>query len=63
LKVTLQDARALKYCSRGLRKFSKDHNLDWEVFRSEGISVEELSRCNDAMADALIEEARRRYDR
>lgn len=63
MQVLLQDARALNYCSRGLRKFAKDHNIDWDTFRSEGISVEDLSKCNDAMANALIEEARRRHDR
>lgn len=53
--VTINDARALRYCSRGLRKFFIRHNLDFASFCKNGIDSEILMRTNDSMAIKLVE--------
>jgi len=58
MKVTIEHARQLKYCTPGLRYFAKLHNLDFRKLVKEGIEVEELEKINDSMANKLIEIAK-----
>jgi len=63
VRVTLAHARSLYghagYCSRGMRAFAERHGLDWERFLREGIPEEDLLATGDAMAQAVVEHARR----
>jgi hypothetical protein len=61
--VTLQDARALHYCSRGMREFCERHDRSWEDFVKNGIDTEELSKIDDAMVSKLIAQAEQRNAR
>lgn len=55
--VTLQDARALRYCSRGIRQFFARHGLDYSDFLRNGIPARDLRATGDAMALKVIEVA------
>lgn len=61
--VKLEHMRApgLNYCSRGARSFFQIHNLDWQRFITEGLPEEQLLATGDAMAIAVVEEARRQW--
>lgn len=54
-------APGLQYCARGARKFFELHNLDWYRFVTEGLPEEVLLATGDAMAIAVVEEARRQW--
>lgn len=56
-------APGLQYCSRGARAWFQQHNLDWFKFVTEGIPEEELLATGDAMAIAVVEEAKRWVER
>ena len=55
--ITLQHARKLKYCNRGIRAFCARHEIDFNRFRKDGIPVDELENIDDAMLRAVIKEA------
>lgn len=59
--VTLQDARSLQYCSRGIRDFCSTADISWEDFITNGIESEKLLELNDAMASALVTAAEKRH--
>lgn len=61
MKIYLQDIRAVKYCSRGTRKFCELHCIDWETFLKEGIEEEVLLQYDDAMVLDIIAAAKERY--
>lgn len=48
--VTLEHARAVAYCSRGMRAFALQHGLDWDEFRRQGLPASVLEATGDAMA-------------
>ena len=58
-RVTVQDCRALKYCSRGMRDFFTRHGIDWLQFVREGVDAGELPQ-DDAMARDVIAQAKQR---
>ena len=60
LMVRVEHARALGYCSRGMRAFAARHGLDWGRFVHEGIPAEELEATGDHMALQVVEKARGR---
>jgi hypothetical protein len=60
VRVQIQDARELGYCSRGMREFCARKQIDWEKFIAEGIDSDELRQYDDAMANRLIEQAEKR---
>ncbi|HYE35514.1 hypothetical protein [Methylocaldum sp.] len=62
MKITLEHARVVGYCARGMRAFAKRHGLDWERFRAEGLPEEELLETNDAMAERCVEAAHEAED-
>lgn len=52
-------AKALGYCAKGMRKFCKQHGLDYIKFVREGLTPEELLATNDAMAAKVVELAKK----
>lgn len=54
----MKHMRLARYCSRGVRDFFARHELDYNKFLVEGIDAEELLATGDAMALAVVEEAR-----
>jgi hypothetical protein len=58
--VTVQDLAVLGYCRKGSRHFFAQQGLDWGHFLDNGIPASTLKATNDVMADALIEQAKRR---
>lgn len=59
LLVHPRHMRALKYCARGARAFFRRHGLDWQRFITTGIPAEELIATGDAMAAAVVDQAKR----
>jgi hypothetical protein len=57
--ATHEDAKALGYCNRGLRRWFEGRELTFDDFRREGATVEWLRRQADAMADRLADYAER----
>lgn len=52
-------APGIEYCSRGARKWFALHGLDWNRFVTQGIPEEELLATGDALAIAVVEEAKK----
>ncbi len=49
------------YCSKGARAFAIRNKLDFQKFVHEGIPEEDLLATGDAMAIAVVNEARREW--
>lgn len=58
--VRFCDARSLKYCLPGQRKFCLRHGLDFKDWVKNGADESVLLRTDDAMARALVDTARKR---
>lgn len=56
--VTLEHARRLGYCARGMRDFAQRTGLDWQAFREGGLRAEILEATGDGMAIAAARLAR-----
>jgi hypothetical protein len=54
-------AAGLDYCNPGARRWFAHHKLDWSDFIVNGISEEVLLATGDAMALAVVEEARNEW--
>ena len=54
----IEHARALRYCSRGMRAFFEHHGLDYLTFVREGYPVEVLEATGDQMALDVAKVAR-----
>lgn len=59
--VRMRHVREAGYCAAGARAFAQRHGFDWPRFLREGIGEQELAKAGDAMADRLIERARREH--
>lgn len=55
--VTLQDARSVYFCTKGVRLFFKKYNLDYMEFLNNGIDAQELINTGDSMALQVVEAA------
>lgn len=55
-------AAGLNYCNPGARRWFKFHQLDWNEFITNGLPEEILAATGDAMALAVIEEARKEWE-
>ena len=53
--ITIEDARKLGYCSKGMRKIAIKHSLDWQKFLKEGLDSDVLLATNDALIVKLVE--------
>ncbi len=62
LIVTMADLRVL-HCSRGGRDFAARHGIDWMAFVQRGIPAARLLDIDDAMAHAVVDQARARVAR
>lgn len=60
MRVLMQDLRSLQYCSSGSRQFFERHGLDWAAFLRDGIDAQDLISTGDAMAEAAVEQAKKR---
>lgn len=60
--VTMPDLRVL-HCSRGGRDFAARHGIDWLEFVQQGIPAARLLAIDDAMAHAVVDQARARVAR
>lgn len=58
--VTLSDARACKLCMTGSRAWAKAYGLSWDEFIQNGIPASKLIALNDAYADRIVAQARKR---
>jgi hypothetical protein len=54
MMLTIDDLRALKYCSRGSRELALRHGLNWGLFLQEGIDINLLRDIDDEMIKAAI---------
>lgn len=57
--VTHAHAKALGYCNRGLRRFFASRGLSFDLFRREGLPIEQVRALRDGMADRLADYAER----
>jgi hypothetical protein len=55
MMITTDDVRACGFCLSSARTFFKRHNLDFKAFLKNGIDAEALRRCNDALANRVID--------
>lgn len=60
LIVTVKDIDPKQDCSKGVRKFFADHNLDYTDFILNGIDADILLAIDDIMAHKIVEVARGR---
>jgi hypothetical protein len=58
MKIKLEHARALKYCTKGIKEFFKKYNLDFNDFLVNGIDEEILCKFNNKLADKVIQKAK-----
>ena len=54
-KLFMSDIRKAKMCSKGARAFFLQKGWDFQDFLKNGIDVEIVRACNDAMANQVIE--------
>ena len=59
-RITMDDVRYSKMCSRGARAFFASHNLDWNEFLDKGLPESVVLATNDAMAIQVVEAAHER---
>lgn len=57
--IRIEDCRAVRFCSAGLRRFANKHGLDFQDFVRNGIDSDLLPQ-NDCMVDEIVAAARRR---
>lgn len=49
------------YCNPGARKWFRFHGLDWDKFIREGIDADVIIATGDALALAVVEEAKKEW--
>lgn len=52
--ITHEDAKAVGFCNKGLRRWFRGKDVTFDQFRQEGVSVEWARQQNDGMAQQLI---------
>lgn len=55
----LEHARKLGYCARGMRRWFEGREHGWQEFVTTGVPAAWLRGTNDAMAQAVADEAER----
>lgn len=58
MKITVSHARALGYCSPGMRRFANQYGLDWPEFLKNGVDEEILLATKDSLALKLVTAAK-----
>lgn len=59
--IRIEDCRAKRLCSAGLRRFAEKHGLDFQEFVRNGIDSDLLPK-NDSTVEEMIEQAKRREE-
>lgn len=54
MKVKLEHARRLHYCSSGIRQFCSKYNIDFRDFIRNGIDAKELEKLDDGLSNRMI---------
>lgn len=57
IKIYMQDIRRAKMCANGARAFFESKGWDFQDFLKNGIDIETVKACNDAMALQVVEVA------
>ncbi|MEG2273130.1 MAG: hypothetical protein RSC05_12750 [Acinetobacter sp.] len=57
IKIYMSDIRNAKMCARGARDFFASKNWDFQDFLKNGIDIETVKACGDAMALQVVEVA------
>ena len=60
--VTIRHARIAGVCSRGMRAFAKEHNLDWDEFLKNGLPSEQFRAIDDATCQLVAEIAEKEVE-
>ena len=53
--ITMRHVRKAGQCSRGARAFAQEHNLDWDDFLKNGISLEKMRAIDDAIGNKIAD--------
>ena len=61
MRVYMRHARALKFCSKGVRAFCKKFNIDFADFIANGIDAQRLIDLNDDQAMKMVELAKQEF--
>lgn len=59
IMARLEHARKLGYCARGMRRWFEGREYSWQEFITTGVPVVWLRAQDDAMANAVADEAER----
>lgn len=59
IMAKLEHARRLGYCARGMRRWFEGREHSWQEFITTGVPAAWLRAQNDAMAQAVADEAER----
>ena len=57
--IRSSDLTMVGFCRSGSRAYFRHHDMDWTDFLTNGVSSVKLFEMNDALADRLIEAARK----
>ena len=55
MRVYMSDIRKAKMCAKGARAFFESQGWDFQEFLKNGIDIETVKACNDAMALQVVE--------
>lgn len=55
--ITHRDLKLDGFCSKGQRRFAKQHGIDWVKFLEDGITARELIATGDARLLKSVERA------
>jgi hypothetical protein len=59
MMIKLRHIREAEICTRGARLWFNSHGLSWNNFLTKGIEVEVIEKFDDALANRVIEVARK----
>ena len=59
----MRHLRQAGLCSRGARQYAAEHGYDWDRFLNEGMSIEEVRKIEDAMAQRVADLAEQDEER
>lgn len=62
-RIYIRHVKQAGLCSRGLRLFATEHNLDWVDFLENGIDIDDVKNIDDALVQAVIAAAQKEVER
>ncbi len=54
-RITVEDCRALGYCTRGVRQFCQESGIDFRDFVKNGFDLDAARALSDGRVNRLIE--------